>query len=65
MAQTYQYKGVFSIEDCPSGKIQQWFNGKIYEEKDIFVSSKRLKTLINLGYLKPIADKKGVVQKSR
>ena len=41
----YQYNGAFSIEDCSS---------KIYDEKDIFVSPKRLKTLVNLGYLKPL-----------
>lgn len=50
----YQYNGAFSIEDCSSGKVQQWFRGKIYDEKDIFVSPKRLKTLVNLGYLKPL-----------
>lgn len=64
----YQYKGAFSIEDGEKkDTYQQWFNGKIYDEKEIVVSSKRLKTLINLGYLKLIENKniavKGKVQK--
>lgn len=58
MAQTYQYKGPFSIEDGEKpDTYQQWFNGKIYDEKEIVISSKRLDTLINLGYLKPIENK--------
>ena len=54
----YLYKGPFSIEDCPDGKIQQWFNGKIYDEKDIVISKKRLKNLIKLGYLNVISTNK-------
>lgn len=58
MAQTYQYKGPFSIEDGEKqNTYQQWFNGKIYDEKEIAVSQNRLKSLINLGYLKPIENK--------
>lgn len=64
----YLYKGPFSIEDgLKKETYQQWFNGKIYAESDIVVSPKRLKTLIKLGYLKPIENKniaaKGRVQK--
>lgn len=50
----YLYKGPFSLEDCPDGKIQQWFNGKTYKKEEIVVSEKRLNKLIKLGYLKPI-----------
>ena len=58
MAQTYQYRGPFSIEDGEKpDTYQQRFNGKIYDEKEIVISSNRLKSLINLGYLKPIENK--------
>lgn len=62
----YLYKGAFSIEDGEKkGTFQQWFNGKIYQENEIVVSSKRLKTLINLGYLHPVTNKNATLKKER
>lgn len=60
----YLYNGSFSIEDGEKeGEYQQWLRGKIYDEAEIKVSSKRIKRLINLGYLKPVAETVKEVQK--
>lgn len=52
----YKYNGQFSVEDGKSGKVQQWIDGKVYDSSEINVSDARIKTLVNLGYLKEVVQ---------